>query len=277
LRARACIDLEVSMLRTQALSTLLLLASFAGCSEPAAPSGEDTNTAQTPKDAGSRADSGTRKDAGKSTDEGDDDDEPADRAEPKPTGQVDAGAPQGQPAVSDAGPVKTDASAAPNVDAGSTPSTGGAFTLSSPIYQEGKAIPATSRCMSPSPPVSWTAGPSGTKSYAITLIDVTNGISKGYVHWQIYDIPADKLELPMGVPSGAAPADLAPIKQGPNYSQGRVYTGPCGGTNNYELTLYAIDVDTLPMLSATSTSAQVAAAIEAHDLAKSTVHVTSSR
>lgn len=265
------------MLRTRSLSTVLLLASLAGCSDPAAPTGEDTNTAQTPKDAGSRADSGASKDAGKPTDDGDDDDEPEDRAEPRPTGALDAGTKPSQPAASDAGAAKSDASVVPNVDAGSTPATGGAFTLSSPIYQEGKAIPATSRCMSPSPPVSWTAGPSGTKSYAITLIDVTSGISKGYVHWQIYDIPADKLELPMGVPSGAAPTDLAPIKQGPNYSQGRVYTGPCGGTNMYELTLYAIDVDTLPMLSATSTSAQVAAAIEAHDLAKSTVHVTSSR
>lgn len=265
-------------MRTRSLVSVLLLASLAGCSEPATPTGEDTDTAQPPKDAGGRVDSGARKDAGASTDDdGDGDDEPPESLEPKPMGLVDAGAKPSQPAASDAGPAKTDASVVANVDAGSTPTAGGAFTLSSPIYQEGKAIPATSRCMSPSPPVSWTAGPSGTKSYAMTLIDVTMGISRGYVHWQIYDIPADKLELPMGVPSGAAPADLAPIKQGPNYSQGRVYTGPCGGTNMYELTLYAIDVDTLPMLSATSTSAQVAAAIEAHDLAKSTVHVTSSR
>jgi Raf kinase inhibitor-like YbhB/YbcL family protein len=156
------------------------------------------------------------------------------------------------------------------------PPASGAFTLSSPVYQDGKAIPSTSRCQSPSPPVSWTAGPSGTKSYALTLVDVTEGFAKGTVHWQIYDIPADKLELPMGLPSGAAPADLAPIKQGPNYMRTRVYQGPCGGNNTYELTLYAIDVDTLPMLTASSTSAQVAAAIEAHDLAKSVVRVTSS-
>lgn len=267
------------MLHTTPLLTILLLASLAGCSEtttPAIPTDEETSPAKPVADAGGRADAGARKDAGKVEVE---DDEPLDEAEPKPTGAVDAGAASpSSPAASDAGASKTDASTVPALDAGSAPAAGGAFTLSSPIYQDGKAIPSTSRCTSPSPPVSWTAGPSGTKSYAITLIDVTQGFSSGYVHWQIYDIPADKLELPMGVPSGAAPADLAPIKQGPNYSRSRVYAGPCGpsGTNTYELTLYALDVETLPMLTATSTSAQVAAAIEAHDLAKSVVKVTSS-
>jgi Raf kinase inhibitor-like YbhB/YbcL family protein len=256
------------------LPTALFLA-FAGCSEPTTPQEEENDPVQTSKDAGKAVDAGARKDAGKSTVVVDDPEQERDDAS---TGVVDAGAPPKQPAVSDAGAGQKDAATATTSDdAGSTPTAGGAFTLSSPTYQDGKAIPSTSRCMSPSPAVSWTAGPSGTRSYALTLIDVTTGISKGYVHWQIYDIPADKLELPMGLPTGAAPADIAPIKQGPNYRSTRVYTGPCGptGTNSYELTLYALDVDTLPMLTATSTSAQVQTAIDAHDLATSVVHVTS--
>jgi Raf kinase inhibitor-like YbhB/YbcL family protein len=227
------------------------------------------------EDAGARVDAGSRKDAGTK-----DETDSAGMTDDDVSDAPPASTPPKAPDASSAGPAKADAGpptdAGPATDAGTTPSTGGAFTLSSTVYQDGKAIPSTSRCESPSPPLSWTAGPSGTKSYALTLIDVTPGISKGYVHWQIYDIPADKLELPMGVPTGAAPTGLTPIKQGPNYSRTRVYTGPCGGNNMYELTLYALDVDTLPMLTATSTSAQVQTALDAHDLAKSTIHVTSS-
>jgi Raf kinase inhibitor-like YbhB/YbcL family protein len=268
---------------SRTLLRVLLVVSLTGCSEKAAPAdadatdeadetdakdGTDDDEVGARVDAGTRVDGGTRKDAGSKGDPA-----PVDAGADSPSDPLDA-APPSPPAASDGGIAKSDAST--STDAGAAPSPGGALALTSPVYQEGMAIPATSRCESPSPPVSWTAGPSGTKSYALTLIDVTPGISMGYVHWQIYDIPATRMELPMGVPAGA-PMDLAPVKQGPNYSRTRIYTGPCGGNNMYELTLYAIDVDTLPMLTATATSAQVMTAIEAHDLAKSTIHVTSSR
>lgn len=44
-----------------------------------------------------------------------------------------------------------------------------------------------------------------------------------------------------------------------------------------KLTLHAIGVESLPTLSASSTSAQVLAAIQGHDVASSKVTVTSSR
>jgi len=256
---------------------VLLLAGLVGCSEKATPDGGGQTAGPSTVDDEKR-DAGSRKDS--STDSKPDPDEDPD---PVPPASKDAGAKPVADAgtrvvdaglVADAGSVAADA-AAPAADAGTAGA--GAFTLTSSIYKDGQAIPATSRCESPSPPLSWGPGPSGTLSYAITLRDVTPGFSMGVTHWLIYDIPAGRFELPMAVPSGAAPASLAPIKQGPNYQSARVYQGPCGGNNTYELTLYAIDVETLPQLTATSTSAQVIAAIEAHDLASSKVTVTSSR
>lgn len=254
----------------RALVAALLLAWSVNCGEEAAPG----DAAEPRADSGARADAGSRRDASAGDEPDDEADEQPEAMAARDSGRpnpADASRPIDAGAVADAG-APTDAAA--RADAAGA----GAFTLMSPVYKDGQAIPSTSRCESPSPSLSWSAGPSGTLSYAITLRDVTPGFSMGFTHWLIYDIPASRLELPMGVPQGAAPASLAPIKQGPNYAGGRVYQGPCGlaGVNRYELTLYALDVETLPELTASSSSAQVTAAIEAHDLARSKVTVTSS-
>jgi phosphatidylethanolamine-binding protein (PEBP) family uncharacterized protein len=56
-----------------------------------------------------------------------------------------------------------------------------------------------------SPPLAWTAGPAGTKSYAITFLDetlVAQNSPNGY-HWVMWDIPAATLALPASQPTGA--------------------------------------------------------------------------
>jgi Raf kinase inhibitor-like YbhB/YbcL family protein len=243
----------------RALIAVLLIVSFAACSDSPAPAHDDDNATENELDASA----GSRKDARAE----EEDEEPPAPPIDASTASRDPSAASSDAAspVPDAAPAAADASAAR------------AFTLSSEIYKDGEAIPMSYRCQSPSPAVSWTAGPTATGSYALTLIDVTTGPSRGVVHWLIYDVPATRFELPMAVPSGAAPASVAPIKQGPNYLNARAYQGPCGGSNTYELTLYALDVESLPMLTASSSSAQVLAAIQAHDLANSKLEVTSSR
>src|SRR5438552_2672943 len=81
-------------------------------------------------------------------------------------------------------------------------SSGGApatLTLTSTAFTEGTMIPAAQTCTGDShmsPPLSWTAGPSGTMSYAIALVDMTNT----FVHWTIWDMPASTTSLAGNLP-----------------------------------------------------------------------------
>jgi Raf kinase inhibitor-like YbhB/YbcL family protein len=175
----------------------------------------------------------------------------------------------------DAGIVSLDAGA--RADARVAPVDGGVtlpFAITSSVVKEGERINDAYRCNVDSPPLSWTAGPAGTQSYALVLRDQGNG----FYHWVIYDLPASTLGLPKGVPLGATLTQPAGAKQSPNWSRRAGYGGPCGGRNvsNYAFTLYALDVATLPGVTATTTAANVVKAIEAHDLASTKLSVTSS-
>jgi len=161
---------------------------------------------------------------------------------------------------------------------------GGPLELMSSAVEDGAMLPATHRCVAlggetgPSPALSWAGGPAEAMSYAVTLTDVTPGGSMGYAHWTIYDIPKATMTLPQGVPEGAMPAMPAGAKQSPNQNSfvgGPGYFGPCGGENTYEFKLYALDVATLPDVTASSTAAQVRAQLDMHDLATATLTVMS--
>jgi Raf kinase inhibitor-like YbhB/YbcL family protein len=159
--------------------------------------------------------------------------------------------------------------------AGGTKSTGSALTLTSSVFQEGATIPAEYRCGAPSPDLAWTGGPSDLGSFALVLRDVTPGISNGFFHWVLYDVPNTVTSLPKGVPVGYAPDPPASAHQAPIWNGTVGFNGPCGGNNTYELTLYAVDQATLPGTSEASTGAQVMSAIDAHTLEKVTMTVKS--
>jgi Raf kinase inhibitor-like YbhB/YbcL family protein len=129
-----------------------------------------------------------------------------------------------------------------------------------------------------SPELSWTAGPAGTKSYAITFIDVFLTEKQppdelGY-HWVIYDIPASTLSLPEEF------KDAASI----GASQNRAYLGPCpnfgGGTaeHSYEFKLYALASETLTLSPTTGIQAvkDAETKLEASHLASATLSAKSS-
>ena len=158
------------------------------------------------------------------------------------------------------------------------------MTLMSTAVMAGAKLPKKFRCggfnavSGPSPALSWSGGPTAI-SYAVTLHDMTNNIA----HWTLYDIPPSVTSLPEGVPIGAMPAMPAGAKQSPNQLTGMTgpgYFGPCGGATSgtYEFTVYAVDVVTLPGLTASSTYSQVRAAITTHTLPMGTakLSVTSS-
>jgi Raf kinase inhibitor-like YbhB/YbcL family protein len=97
-----------------------------------------------------------------------------------------------------------------------------------------------------SPALSWTEPPAGTKSFALTFIDVTltanNPSNPLGHHWMAYDIPAATRALPADLPDGTTLTTPVALKQVP-----QSYLGPCPGgmLDTYELTLYALNVETI--------------------------------
>jgi Raf kinase inhibitor-like YbhB/YbcL family protein len=156
-------------------------------------------------------------------------------------------------------------------------SSSGALVLTSPVVQDGAKIPAKFRCTGPSPELSWTGGPTAL-SYAIVFRDVTPGVSNGFLHWIIYDLPPSTHALPEGVPIGYDVAAPAGAHQGKIWNNTVGFNGPCApsGSNTYEMTLYALDAATLTELSASSTGAAARTAIEAHDTASTKLTILSS-
>lgn len=143
----------------------------------------------------------------------------------------------------------------------------GEFALSSSGVTPGVQIPTEYTCdgLNVSPPLSWTAGPGGTMSYAIVFTDLSNDL----IHWVIWDIPASTTLLPQDVPQVANPTPpgggALQVRSYDNATYG--YLGPCPpSVHTYEWVVYAIDVATLPNVTTSSTRAQVEAEILLHDL-----------
>ncbi|MBB3046315.1 hypothetical protein FHR99_000551 [Litorivivens lipolytica] len=83
--------------------------------------------------------------------------------------------------------------------------------LTSSAFTEGGAIPSkhTGEGEDISPALSWTNAPEGTKSFAVICHDpdaplVSPGGTYGYVHWVLYNLPADCSELSEGSDRGTA-------------------------------------------------------------------------
>ena len=108
---------------------------------------------------------------------------------------------------------------------------GAALALTSPAFHTGGTIPARYTCSGAnvSPPLRWTAGPRATRSFSVTMVDVT----VGFLHWQALSIPASVHSLPRN-------AHLR--REGVN-SFGKVgYGGPCpppGRPHRYVFTVRA--------------------------------------
>jgi Raf kinase inhibitor-like YbhB/YbcL family protein len=133
---------------------------------------------------------------------------------------------------------------------------GGSMTLTSSVLTEGGMFAENNTCNGDdkSPDLTWTAGPSGTMSYAVVLLDTS--LTPALNHWVIWDIPANVTGLPAGLETTAMPSVPAGAKQ--KAFQGNGYKGPCppSGDHLYTFTVYALPVATL---SAAMTSEQTAA------------------
>jgi Raf kinase inhibitor-like YbhB/YbcL family protein len=127
--------------------------------------------------------------------------------------------------------------------------------------------------MNQSPPLTWTAGPPGTKSYAVTL----NHVASSSAHWAIWDIPVDTTSLPMNIDHVAmppAPAGAKQCSQNLDGFTGIGYLGPCpqavNARQNYRYVVWALGVTNLAGVTSTSSTATVQAAVQAAALTSTT-------
>lgn len=113
--------------------------------------------------------------------------------------------------------------------------------ITSSAFNEGSMIPAKYTCddINISPPLKWSKAPEGTKTFAI-ICDDPDAPAGTWVHWVLYNLPADTNELSEDIP----PVELLPsdARQGKN-DFGRIgYGGPCppGGIHRYYFKIYAL-------------------------------------
>jgi Raf kinase inhibitor-like YbhB/YbcL family protein len=120
-----------------------------------------------------------------------------------------------------------------------------------------------------SPELSWSAPPAGTKSFALLMIDPDAPVGE-FVHWVLYDVPADKRGLPEAVPKDPQLTDGS--LQGKNDFGKAGYGGPCPpghSPHRYFFNLYALDMKL--NLPGGATRKQVESAMKGHILAKGEV------
>lgn len=128
-----------------------------------------------------------------------------------------------------------------------------ALSLSSAAFKAGEPIAPRFTCDGDdvSPPLSWTGAPPGTRSYALIVDDPDAPDPKAprrtWVHWVLYNLPADCAGLPEAVRVSDLPAGTC---LGLNDWKRTGYGGPCPpiGEHRYFHKLYALDA-LLPTLN----------------------------
>jgi len=148
------------------------------------------------------------------------------------------------------------------------------FTLDSPAFTNEGEIPSVYTCegRDVSPALSWVGVPEETKSFVLIVDDPDAPDPKApkttWVHWVLYNIPAQARGFPLGVKPEELPAGT---KQGVNDWNRTGYGGPCPpiGRHRYFHKLYALDA-MLPDLGA-ATKSSVLEAMKGHILAEAVI------
>jgi Raf kinase inhibitor-like YbhB/YbcL family protein len=140
--------------------------------------------------------------------------------------------------------------------------------LKSTAFEAGAMIPKqyTGDGQNISPPLVWDAVPNNTASLAL-ICDDPDAPMGTWVHWVIFNLPADIQELPENIPLQKSLATGA--KQGTNDFHTIGYGGPCPprGEHRYFFKLYALD--TKLNLDAGVKKENLLKAIEGHILGES--------
>lgn len=118
-----------------------------------------------------------------------------------------------------------------------------AMKLTSTAFQEGETIPRqyTADGKDVSPPLTWSGTPAGTRSFALICDDPDAPVGT-WVHWVLFNLPADRFDLPEGLPPERTV--MGDARQGTNDFKKIGYGGPApprGKPHRYFFKLYALD------------------------------------
>ncbi len=130
---------------------------------------------------------------------------------------------------------------------------GADMTLSSDSFKDNGVMPAkfaTTKVnggKNISPGLKWAGAPTGTKSFAVSCIDM-HKIASNWVHWMLVDIPASAMELPEGASPSKIPAGAKELKNSfGDTGWGGPQPPPGTGVHDYVFTVYALSVDRLKL------------------------------
>ena len=151
-----------------------------------------------------------------------------------------------------------------------------AFTVTSTGFSDGGGLPdaQVQSKGNRSPQLSWSGAPEGTRSFAVTCYDPDAPTGSGFWHWTVANIPADVAELaegasPDGLPGGSIEGrtDFGE----PGYGGAAPPAGH--GPHRYIFTVFAVDVDSLPVTPENS-GAVFGFNLHFHTLAKASITAT---
>lgn len=147
---------------------------------------------------------------------------------------------------------------------------GNPMKLTTTSFQAGQ-IPRDYTCdgTDRSPQLTWTAPPDETRSLALLVTD-PDAPAGTWVHWVLFNLPADTRGLPEGLPTQPSLPDGS--SQGQNDFGRLGYGGPCpprGSNHRYVFDLYALDA--VLKLQPGATRAQVEKAMQGHILGRTSL------
>jgi len=158
------------------------------------------------------------------------------------------------------------------------------FALSSPDLKDGGTI-ANEQVITGfgctggnvSPALSWSGAPAGTKSFAINMLDPDAPTGSGWWHWVVFNIPSSTTSLPNDA-GNSKKRKLMPkgaVQSRTDFGTAG-YGGPCPPAgdkpHHYQITVFAVDVDKLPIAKDSKASAaSVGFDLHFHTLAKATL------
>jgi para-nitrobenzyl esterase len=144
---------------------------------------------------------------------------------------------------------------------------GAKLTVTTPAFKDGADIPFENTQYKGNifPGLSWTAGPTGTKAYAIIMQD-TDAMRQGapILHWTMMNIPATTTKLDAGMTAAPTGSQHGPNMRGAS----QPYMGPrtpAGPKHRYHIQVFALDIE-LPA-EAGANYAALTAAMKDHVLA----------
>ena len=144
------------------------------------------------------------------------------------------------------------------------------FTVTSASFADGATLPDAQVYSggNRSPQISWSGAPEGTKSFAVTCFDPDAPTGSGFWHWTLANIPTSISELAEGAKAPVGAVEGRTDFGEPGYGGAAPPAGH--GPHRYIFTVFAVDVDSLPVTPEDS-GAKYGFNLHFHTLAKAQI------